>query len=308
MNFSRATARDSVENHAIREWKESSRRASSPVPRPNRVGSISSGGVDGFGYLRPETKVNPVKYDVPAGEFAMLDPAHRLLSPGRPWWERDRFKTKFHRESARSEKKAPPSPLPYGSALHVACLAADGKPTAAEDFANKRPDLAGAEAREVQVAMVTRLVAGQAEGEVPPEVGLGPAFAGLTQAQCVGKLLDKLDGEYKGDFNLYYKHLMDDDYATKIRSSVQMRRVTRPEVPYGPPPSHPDTLDGYATARRKHEDTMNRLYGPSSGRVHALPDKPETWHRRDGIKVGVPQIQSFTYYAHELQKAGYGAP
>jgi hypothetical protein len=39
-----------------------------------------------------------------------------------------------------------------------------------------------------------------------------------------------------------------------------------------------------------------------------LPDNPSTWNRRDGIKAGIPGIQSFTYYAHQLQNAGYGAP
>jgi hypothetical protein len=101
---------------------------------------------------------------------------------------------------------------------------------------------------------------------------------------------------------------MNRDYVVRAQSSQLVRQTLRPKDVWGPPPQHPDALEGYATARRKHAATMGRVYGPTSGRVHLLPDRPETWLRRDGLKAGIPGIQSFTFYAHELQNAGYGAP
>jgi hypothetical protein len=111
-----------------------------------------------------------------------------------------------------------------------------------------------------------------------------------------------------GDFEQFHKYLMNRDYIANAQSSQLVRKTIRPPQEWGPPPAHPDAMDGYSTARKKHREAMNRLYGPSSGRVSIIPDRPETWLRRDGIKAGVPGIQSFTFYAHELQNAGYGAP
>jgi hypothetical protein len=96
-----------------REWHESARRAETPPEIPRRVGSITSGGVDGFGYVRPETKINPIKIANMAGKPAIFAPNHHLLSPGRPWWERDRFKIKPPPNTRRYYEKTsrPPSPV-----------------------------------------------------------------------------------------------------------------------------------------------------------------------------------------------------
>jgi len=101
----------------LREWVQTARRASTPLEVPKRIGSVGSGGVDGFGFIRSDLKVNPVKIDQPAGEPGMLDPNYRFMSPGRPWWERERFKVKHLAETPRT-KGRPPSPA---SALLVMC-------------------------------------------------------------------------------------------------------------------------------------------------------------------------------------------
>jgi hypothetical protein len=97
----------------LREWKESARRPSSPLEVPKRIGSVGSGGVDGYGFIRADLKVNPVKIDQPAGNPALLDPSYRLMSPGRPWWERERFQVKHLAETPRT-KRRPPSPVHVG--------------------------------------------------------------------------------------------------------------------------------------------------------------------------------------------------
>lgn len=96
-----------------RHWCESARRAETPPEIPRRIGSIASGGVDGFGYVRPGIKVNPVKIGNMAGVPAIFQPNHHLLSPGRPWWERERFQQKKLYNSARSTRtnSRPPSPV-----------------------------------------------------------------------------------------------------------------------------------------------------------------------------------------------------
>ena len=112
--------------------------------------------------------------------------------------------------------------------------------------------------------------------------------------------------DFQGRFPEMHKSLLDKQFLSTVARSTQMRKALRPRTTYAPPPHHPDNQPGYETSRRKHEETMNRLYGPSSGRAHALPDRPETWNRRDGLKAGIPGIQSFTFFAHQLQNAGYG--
>ncbi len=94
----------------LRSWKNETRGPSTPLPVPDRIGSINSGGVGGFGFLRPEIKVDPVRRDVPAGAPALQDPANELMTPGRPWWERDRFKSSFV-EPIRPITKRAPSPV-----------------------------------------------------------------------------------------------------------------------------------------------------------------------------------------------------
>jgi hypothetical protein len=64
-----------------------------------------------------------------------------------------------------------------------------------------------------------------------------------------------------------HQHLLADEYSTKVRSSALMHKTIHPKDMYGPPPHHPDAVDGYRTYREKHERAMNRLYGHSDGKT-----------------------------------------
>ena len=237
-----------------------------------------------------------------------MDKDFQLMTPGRPWWQRDRFNKKYLAETPRPVDERPPSPVPFGAALNVEVLKNDGRLSETDDFQASRPDLKHAGVRTVRRELLKSLAANHDVNEVPRETALGPDFFGLDADQAADKLMEDMETTWGGKFPLFYSYLQNREFAIKCQSSALVRKSIRPRSVYGPPPHHPDAMDGYATHRAKHEATMNRLYGPSSGRVHTLPDKPDTWLRRDGLKAGIPGIQSFTFYAHELQNAGYGAP
>jgi len=302
------SAREAMKRSAgnLRTWVQQERDAQT-VPVPTRVGSILSGGVNGFGNLLKETKVNPERYDGPAGAPALFDKDYQLMTPGRPWWERERFKAPHLAKSARDEVR-PISPLPFGSALNVAAIQDDGKLTETEVFIGRRPDLAKRGERTVRRELLGEMLDHHEAQEMPAEQILGPEFYGLDRTKCLDKLMATLELDYKGQFPALHKNILDKEYLANVAKSNQIRRVIRPREVYAPPPHHPDNQVGYETSRRKHEETMNRLYGPSSGRAHAMPDRPDTWNRRDGLKAGIPGIQSFTFFAHQLQNAGFGAP
>ena len=303
------TERDAVQRgENLREWKEEARRAETPLEPPARIGSIGSGGVNGFGFLPASQKVNPVKIDAPAGAPALFDPKYPLMTPGRPWWERERFKHRVLAATPRGASSRPLSPVPFGSMPHVAAIQNDGRLSEVDAFQARRTELANASPRTLQRELLREMLVKHEAEEVPREVALGPDYFGVDRDGALDKIMSRLDDAYRGNFPLMYRHMLDKDFATKIASSSLVRRSIRPRDMYAAPPHHPDAMDGYETHRRKHEDTMNRLYGPTSGRVHSLPDRPDTWLRRDGLKAGIPGIQSFTFYAHELQNAGYGAP
>jgi len=293
----------------LRQWQEETRAATRPLSPPKRIGSVVSGGVSGFGTLHKSVKTDPVRYDRPAAVPALLDPNYRLMSPGGPWWQRERFKSKH---LAASGREGPPSPeqepLPFGSKLNDSYVQDDGRISSTEAFLERRKDLAGVDLVTVQREQLREKLARHDKLEWPRESVLGADYFGQGVDETVDALMDRLQTDYKGDFDKLWVGFKNHEYASKVRGSNQVRNAVRPGVLYEPPPNHPDSMDGYNTTRTKHEHTMNRLYGPSSGRVHALPDKPETWNRRDGMKCGIPGIQSFTFYAHQLQNAGYGAP
>eukprot|EP00614_Pseudopedinella_elastica_P031364 CAMPEP_0172638864 /NCGR_PEP_ID=MMETSP1068-20121228/215853_1 /TAXON_ID=35684 /ORGANISM="Pseudopedinella elastica, Strain CCMP716" /LENGTH=361 /DNA_ID=CAMNT_0013451853 /DNA_START=115 /DNA_END=1196 /DNA_ORIENTATION=- len=292
----------------LRQWQEETRAATRPLSPPQRIGSVVSGGVSGFGTLHKSVKTDPVRYDRPAAVPAMLDGNFPLMSPGGAWWKRERFKTKHLAPSARDR---PPSaaqpPLEYGSKLNDSFVQGDGRLTSTAAFLEKHKELAGADLATVQRAQLREKLARHDKLEWTRESVLGPEFYGQKLDESVENLMGQLQTDYKGNFERLWVDLKNEEYATKVRGSNQVRNAVRPGVLYEPPPNHPDAIDGYQTSRAKHEQTMNRLYGPASGRTHALPDKPETWNRRDGMRCGIPGIQSFTYYAHQLQNAGYGA-
>ena len=203
-----------------------------------------------------------------------------------------------------------PTPVPRGAALNVMALQKDGIGSEVEEFARTRPDLEGADEVVVQRELLRTVLAATDAKEVAREDLLGPEFYGLEREQALDRLMNTLNDEYKGNFSKMYRHLQDCSFLAKVNSSTQMRRAIRPPAAhtYKPPPNHPDRMDGYLTTRRKHEAAMQRLYGPSSGRVHVLPDGPANWNRRDGLRCGLADVQSFTNYMHLLQNAGFGAP
>lgn len=92
-----------------REWCESARRAETPPEIPRRIGSIASGGVDGFGFVRADTKVNPIKIANMAGKPAIFLPNHQVLSPGGPWWERERFKSRPLKSGRNAQTSSRPT-------------------------------------------------------------------------------------------------------------------------------------------------------------------------------------------------------
>jgi hypothetical protein len=104
------SAREALKRSAgnLRVWVQQERDAEA-VPIPPKVGSILSGGVDGFGYLRKETKVDPERFGESAGA-PVYDKNYKLMSPGRPWWERERFQEPHLAKSARDEVE-PSSPV-----------------------------------------------------------------------------------------------------------------------------------------------------------------------------------------------------
>lgn len=198
----------------------------------------------------------------------------------------------------------PPTPLSRRVAL------AEDETTELEEFKRTRPDLEGQDETVVQRELLRTVLTATDAKEIAREDLLGPAFYGLKREQALDRLMDTLNNDYKRNFRRMYGHLQDSAFLAKVNSSTQMRRAIRPPAAhiYEPPPNHPDRLDGYLTTRRKHEAARQRLYGPSSGRVHVLPDGPANWNRRDGLRCGIADVQSFTNYMHMLQNAGFGAP
>ena len=315
---------DAFKNNAmeLKEWRSAYRPPPTPLPVPARIGSIGSGGTSGFGYHYASIGVAPERYPEPAGYPALLplEGGERApaVTPGPvPWWQRRRYESgrggsAFIKGTVNTELRklgGPlPTPVPRGAALNVAVLQKDGIGTELEEFCMTRPDLEGADESVKQRELLATVLKRMDGKEVSRHDLLGPSYFGLSREEALGRLMDAVNGEYGGNFSQLYRHLQDSAFLTKVGSSTQMRRTINPPTEYAPPPHHPDSMDGYQTGRRKHEAAMNRLYGPSSGRVHVLPDGPSNWNRRDGLRCGIADIQSFTNYMHLLQNAGFGAP
>ena len=91
---------DRMKNNAmaLREYRSEVRAPPTPLPIPERIGSIASGGVSGFGFQHGKVRVPPEKYATAAGYPALIKPEKEngqhesAITPGPvPWWQRSRF-------------------------------------------------------------------------------------------------------------------------------------------------------------------------------------------------------------------------
>ena len=299
---------DAMKNNAmaLSAYRSEKRPHEEQLIPPARIGSIMSGGVSGFGFQH-SIRSDPILHSTSAGLPALLQDRKEVgyspcITPGSmPWWQRKhhhsgRGGSSFLKRTVDSEmkktRKSPPTPVPRGAALNVAVLQNDGIGTALEEFARTRPDLDGESEQKVQRELLSTVLKEQDSKEVPREVLLGPEFANLDREETLDRLMnEKLMLQYGGNYQKLLDHLRGDIFRVRVGGSTQMRAAIRPPIVYRPPPNHPDCMDGAATARRKHETALSRLYGPSSGRLHVLPDGPSTWNRRDGIRCGIADIQ-----------------
>lgn len=125
---------------------------------------------------------------------------------------------------------------------------------------------------------------------------LEPALKGAPLDEQVHILESSLQKDYNGDFVRFFNDLQADEQDLRLKTSHQVKGTIGPNPIFAPPPS--SYMDGYHTARAKHQEQLRRCLASAR---RAPPTTPggsisPSYNRTKGTIPGYGNFSSWTKY------------
>lgn len=121
---------------------------------------------------------------------------------------------------------------------------------------------------------------------------IDPILKNKSVQEQVDALQTALSSEYGGDFVRFFNDLQADERDLRLRTSHQVASTIGPQPTYAPPPScH---MDGYQTARKKHDAQIRRVLG--SAREPTVDAEAPRYNRTKGTIADYGNFSEWSKY------------